>query len=625
MNIKSLALLFFSVLTVISRHVVTSSKRSMKTIQKEHRMKRSISCSLGGQRGCKWTCRMRGYIYGECKEREEGQTDCKCRKPLSRKALMEYITAKLSKHYPDVHLVTDIIEDFLQNQNRVYNDKKWDGKWRPLPLLIGVLYKVQERKDRLMETTGRPLQGQSQDLVELLGYYWHVLMAAEENIRPGTSSVEQKEVKDVLDINRLKYEAALNLSSDQVPWVWNSELDRNKTEMSTYIPDHLITIDHKQKCVVLTILGTRIYPAPQPLDIIMDLVGTTEPFLGGEAHAGMVWGTRNLVSTALPKLVAELEKYPGYSLLIIGYSLGAGLGQLLTMELELGQANDLLPSGTEIITIGYGSPPVFTSNTTIPILENIFLVQNNDDGITGASLRNINDVFFKTSAIDKLNYKRRLLLKMLLSDVNPDEFEETIAENNITLSNFDLQTFEEDGIERIEFSEFINEDQKSNYEEIVADKDDDDDDEDGTFHVEEDIWEEVDKAVSSIPSSKEPYLHHVAETFLVIRRKDESSGVEVQNYQGLNETDKFSQKLTFNPSMFDDHMPGGYTYIFEGLGNLNTTLGAEPKHLEALVDRKDEKGFRKKIKKKWRVFKSNTKEFFKGQSERQSVKKESSL
>lgn len=539
----------------------------------------------------------------------ESHTECQCRKPLSRKALMEYITAKLSKHYPDVHLVANIIEDFVQNQNNSYSDKKWDGKWRPLPLLIGVLYRVQERRDRLLHTIGSMLPGKNMQVVPLLGYYWHVLIAADSTIRPGTNNVTQKEVRDVIEKNRLAYAAKLNISSSQVPWVWISEMDRNRTAMSIYIPDHIITIDHKQKCVVLTILGTRVFPAPQPLDIIMDLVATTEPFLGGEAHSGMVWGTRNLVSTAVPKLVSELEKYPGYSLLILGYSLGAGLAQLLTMELELGQASDRLPSGTEITTIGYGSPPVFTSNTTIPILENIFLVQNNNDGISGASLRNINDVFFKTSAIDKLNYKRRLLLKMLLSDVNPDEFEETLEKSNITLSNFDLQTNTEDGIERIEFSEFINEDQKSNYEEIVEDKDDDT--EDDMFHVEETIWQEVEKVVSSIPVCKEPYLHHVGESFLVIRRPDENSGVEVKNYQRLNETDLFSRQLLFNPSMFDDHMPGGYDYIFKDIG-LNTTLKVELSVLDTLVERKDEKGFRKKLKKKWRVFKTNTKEFFKG-------------
>jgi len=520
---------------------------------------------------------------------------------------MEYITAKLSKHYPDVHLVANIIEEFIESHNKSYNDKKWDGKWRPLPLLIGVLYKVQERKEQLTNDIGEILKKKNQQFVPLLGHYWHVIMAADATIRPGTSKVDQSQVLDVVQENKLKYAAALNISESQVPWVWTSEMARNKTTMATYIPDHIITIDIKQKCVVLTILGTRIYPAPQPLDIIMDLVATTEPFLGGEAHAGMVWGTRNLVLTAVPKVVSELKKYPGYSLLIIGYSLGAGLAQLLTMELELGQARDSFPSGTEIRTIGYGSPPVFTSNSTIPTFENIILVQNHNDGISGASLRNVNDVFLKTSAIDKLNYKRRLLLKMLLSDVNPDDFVESISKSNISLSNFDLKNTE-DGVEWIDFSELIEEDQKSNYEEIVGD----DEEEDDTFHVEHHIWEEVDQVVSNIPQSKEPYLHHVGQSFLVMTRKDAETDVEVKNYQGLNETDVFSQKLLFSPSMFDDHMPEGYDFIFKGIGSLNTTLEVDLKVLEDPMKRKQEKGFRKKIKKKWRIFKTNTKELFKG-------------
>ena len=112
-----------------------------------------------------------------------------------------------------------------------------------------------------------------------------------------------------------------------------------------------------------------------------------------------------------------------------------------------------------------------------------------------------------------------------------------------------------------------------------------------------------------------------------MKRKGENTSVEVKNYQGLNETDHFSQQLTFNPSMFDDHMPGGYDYIFKGLpdckiivckfcsqgiGNLTATSDVEVKILKDLLERKDEKGFRKKFKKKWRVFKTNTKEFFKG-------------
>merc|ERR1711936_336839 len=257
---------------------------------------------------------------------------------------MEYISTKLTKLYPDVHLIEKIIDDLVETHNTSYSDKKWDGKWRPLPLLIGVLYKLQERKDKLVEAAGEilhPASWKSQDLFQLLGYYWHILMAADSNFRSGTNDVKQEEVGAVIEQNRQKYAAALNISNSQVPWVWTSEMERNRATMATYIPDHLITVDHTRKCMVLTTLGTRVWPAPQPLDIIMDLLATTQPFLEGEAHAGLVWGTRNLVRTAVPKLVSQLTKYPGYPLLIIGYSLGAGLAQLLTMELKLGKTNRL--------------------------------------------------------------------------------------------------------------------------------------------------------------------------------------------------------------------------------------------------------------------------------------------
>ena len=38
------------------------------------RHRRSISCKLG-TRGCKWSCRLRGYIYGECDQEDH----CNCK------------------------------------------------------------------------------------------------------------------------------------------------------------------------------------------------------------------------------------------------------------------------------------------------------------------------------------------------------------------------------------------------------------------------------------------------------------------------------------------------------------------------------------------------------------------
>jgi hypothetical protein len=46
------------------------------------------------------------------------------------------------------------------------------------------------------------------------------------------------------------------------------------------------------RCLTLNLLGTRVFPRPNPQDIIMDLAARAAPFAGGVAHEGMVTGTR---------------------------------------------------------------------------------------------------------------------------------------------------------------------------------------------------------------------------------------------------------------------------------------------------------------------------------------------
>ena len=69
-------------------------------------------------------------------------------------------------------------------------------------MLIGVLYKLQERQDSLATNTGTVLQSRGQKAVPLLGYYWHMIMAADSNIRPGTTEVEQEQVMEVVKQNK---------------------------------------------------------------------------------------------------------------------------------------------------------------------------------------------------------------------------------------------------------------------------------------------------------------------------------------------------------------------------------------------------------------------------------------
>ena len=87
---------------------------------------------------------------------------------------------------------------------------------------------------------------------------------------------------------------------------------------------------------------------------------------------------------------------------------------------------------------------------------------------------------------------------------------------------------------------------------------------------------QVRDVVDNVEDSRDPYLHHVGQTFLVFTREDEDSDVEVTIYQGLNETKLFSQEIIFRPSMLLDHISSGYDYIFKGKTRFNLTYFINP-------------------------------------------------
>ena len=48
----------------------------------------------------------------------------------------------------------------------------------------------------------------------------------------------------------------------------------------------------------------------------------------------------------------------------------------------------------------------------------LLVVQNHNDGLSGASLKTINDVFLKTQALQRLNLRRRTLFRLgIFSDL----------------------------------------------------------------------------------------------------------------------------------------------------------------------------------------------------------------
>ena len=153
--------------------------------------------------------------------------------------------------------------------------------------------------------------------------------------------------------------------------------------ISDHCTDFTITLDRAKSAVVVTLLGTRIFPNPSVYDVVMDLRAETQPFLGGVAHAGMVIGTRNLMRRSFSVLVDTVAAHPGYSVLVVGYSLGAGLAQLYTAQLLSDpDCRSRLPEDVSIRALCYGSPPVFRMRDGEQItFPEIVIVNNDKDGI----------------------------------------------------------------------------------------------------------------------------------------------------------------------------------------------------------------------------------------------------
>ena len=366
-------------------------------------------------------------------------------------------------------------------------------------------------------------------------------------------------------------------------------MDRSKVHISDYIPEHVITVLHDQKTIILTILGTQVIPTPAPMDIMMDLLATSHPFLGGQAHSGLSYGALNIVDTAIPRIKSILDKHPDYQILILGYSLGGGLAQLMALDCKIGRCAGMLPSNVAITVIGFGSPPVYTS-PVIPQLDNLILVTNNEDAMSGASLKNIHDVADQLCVVKHLNVRRRDMIKMLFS--SSDQNDDT---------DFELLD---------KFGEDHNHDT----------------DEEGLMHI-------IGSSIQNLPSnSPEPEMYHLASKLFALERRPDSNNdaIRVSIHEGLNETVTLTQELNIlNRNMILDHLPEvfdfihllpisiksyfqKYTDLFKGFGKLSDDITIDYKQIEKLFREQETPKNRTKPKSKWKKFKTNVKEFFKG-------------
>jgi len=115
---------------------------------------------------------------------------------------------------------------------------------------------------------------------------------------------------------------------------------------------HVVTVDHAAKAVVLAVRGTLSLSS-----VYIDVAGFAEDFCGGQAHAGMAHMARAVWRKAEASVKDKFFQFPeGYSLVITGHSLGAGVACLITIMLDY---EKILPSDIPVKCMAFAPPPVF--------------------------------------------------------------------------------------------------------------------------------------------------------------------------------------------------------------------------------------------------------------------------
>ncbi|KAJ3162945.1 hypothetical protein HK101_000644 [Irineochytrium annulatum] len=99
--------------------------------------------------------------------------------------------------------------------------------------------------------------------------------------------------------------------------------------METFKPKFFVCWDTKTEGVVVCIRGTvNIH------DLVTDMCAEYEPFKNGYAHRGILRCALWLEEHLLPKLKVHIQSCKARALYIVGHSLGAAIGSILTMRIR---------------------------------------------------------------------------------------------------------------------------------------------------------------------------------------------------------------------------------------------------------------------------------------------------
>jgi len=140
------------------------------------------------------------------------------------------------------------------------------------------------------------------------------------------------------------------------------------------IPSYFLACSRADNKAFLILPGTQ-----NPADFATDVNAEAEVFVTGSGHRGMVQSARWLhgeIGQDLLKLHSQ-----GYQITVVGHSLGAGVGGLLTVLLR--------PTIVSMMCYGFGTPPCVDEALVPTLLDAMVTVVNRDDMVAHLSVHNV--------------------------------------------------------------------------------------------------------------------------------------------------------------------------------------------------------------------------------------------
>ena len=180
----------------------------------------------------------------------------------------------------------------------------------------------------------------------------------------------------------------------------------------------------------------------------------------------------------------------------------------------------------------YGAPPVFRSEDR-RVFPEIFIVQNDKDGIISGSTKNIIDLFNTTVAIDAADLDQEVMYKMIFEKVPGDDDDEDAIEDPESTGGWQgFKSIVANSLESIR----------------------------GTIQVDPEDWEKVNEAIRNRKCHSHQEMSLLGETVLQMRIVGDE--VKIRKFCGIDACDVLCKELRLSKLMFDHHMPWGYTNLF---------------------------------------------------------------